>query len=128
MRQFLYHSFQAVLTLFWVVCILVSITIFAGIGFACGMLIGCWEDVHAIRFDDLEYDAVETWQQHLEVYSSVCEVQKADKIAFLLDKLKRLEYKQVAEIVPRLSGPGEYAKALDKSEKKRNGTYPSAGL
>ena len=45
MRQFLYHSFQAVLTLFWVVCILVSITIFAGIGFACGMLIGCWEDV-----------------------------------------------------------------------------------
>ena len=75
---------------------------------------------NAIRFDDLEYDAVETWQQHLEVYSSVCEVQKADKIAFLLDKLKRLEYKQVAEIVPRLSGPGEYAKALDKSEK--NGT------
>lgn len=125
MRQFLYHSFQVVLTLFWVVCIFVSIAIFAGIGFLGGMLIGCWEDVHAIRFDDLEYDSVETWQQHLEVYSSVCEVQKEDKIAFLLDKLERLEYKKVAEIVPRLSGPGEYAVALDG--KKKNGVKKDNG-
>ena len=68
------------------------------------MLIGCWEDVRDIKFDDLEYNAVETWQQHLEVYSSVCKVQKADKVAFLLDKLKRLEYKKVSEIVPEI-GP-----------------------
>ena len=47
----------------------------------------CWEDVRDIKFDDLEYNAVETWQQHLEVYSSVCEVQNADKIVFLLDKI-----------------------------------------
>lgn len=120
MRQFLYHFFQVLLTLFWVVCILAFIPVFAGIGFAGGMLIGCWEDVRDIKFDDLEYNAVETWQQHLEVYSSVCEVQKADKIAFLLDKLERLEYKKVAEIVPRLSQPGAYAKALDAGDK--NGT------
>ena len=123
MRQFLYqsfyHSFQTVLTLFWVVCILVSIVIFAGIGFACGMLIGCWEDVQAIKFADLEYDAVDTWQQHLEVYSSVCEVQEADNVAFLIDKLERLEYKKVSEIVPKLSQQGEYAVTLDA---KRNGT------
>lgn len=120
MRQFLYHSSQAVLTLFWGVCILMSIAIFGGIGFASGMFLGCWEDVSTIKFDDLEYDAIDTWQQHLEVYSSVCEVQEADKIAFLVDKLERLAYKQVSEIVPRLSQPGEYAKALDVGQK--NGT------
>ena len=120
MRQFLYHFSQILLTLFWVVCILAFIPIFAGIGFAGGMLIGCWEDVRDIKFDDLEYNAVETWQQHLEVYSSVCEVQKADTIEFLLDKLERLEYKKVSEIVPRLGQPGEYAQALDAE--KKNGT------
>ena len=120
MRQFLYHFSQVLLTLFWVVCILAFIPIFAGIGFAGGMLIGCWEDVRDIKFDDLEYNAVETWQQHLEVYSSVCEVQKADTIEFLLDKLERLEYKKVSEIVPRLGQPGEYAQALDAE--KKNGT------
>ena len=120
MRQFLYHSSQAVLTLFWFVCILVSITIFGGIGFLGGMFFGCWEDVRTIKFDDLEYDAIDTWQQHLEVYSSVCEVQEADKVAFLLGKLERLEYKKVSEIVPKLSQPGEYASALDAE--KKNGT------
>ena len=120
MRQFLYHSSQAVLTFFWVVCILVSIAIFGGIGFAGGMLVGCWEDVSTINFDDLEYDATDTWQQHLEVYSSVCEVQEADQAAFLLDKLERLDYKKVSEIVPRLSQPGEYAETLDAG--KKNGT------
>ncbi len=120
MLRFLYHCSQVLLTLFWVVCILIFIAAFAGIGFAGGMLIGCWEDVRDIKFDDLEYNAVETWQQHLEVYSSACEVQKADKIAFLLDKLERLEYKKVAEIIPRLSQPGEYAQALDAG--KKNGT------
>ena len=123
MRQFLYHFSQVLLTLFWVVCILAFIPIFAGIGFAGGMLIGCWEDVRDIKFDDLEYNAVETWQQHLEVYSTVCEVQKADKIEFLLDKLERLEYKKVSEIVPRLGQPGEYAQALDAGKEvgKENG-------
>ena len=120
MSRFLYHFSQILLTLFWFVCILAFMAAFAGIGFAGGMLIGCWEDVRDIKFDDLEYTAVETWQQHMEVYSSVCEVQKADKIRFLLDKLERLEYKRVEEIIPRLSQPGEYAKALDADEK--NGT------
>ena len=129
MFRLLYHFSQVLLTLFWVVCILVFMAAFVGIGFAGGMFIGCWEDVRDIKFDDLEYTAIETWQQHLEVYSSVCEVQKADKVVFLLDKLKRLEYKKVSEIVPKLSQPGEYAVSLDapvswnpKAEKKPNGT------
>ena len=120
MLRFLYHFSQVLLTLFWVVCILIFMAAFAGIGFAGGMFIACWDDVRHIKFDDLEYTAVETWQQHLEVYSSACEVQKADKVAFLLDKLERLEYKKVSEIIPRLSQPGEYAYALDAD--KENGT------
>ena len=131
MLRLLYHFSQVLLALFWGVCILISIAAFAGIGFAGGMLIGCWEDVRDIKFDDLEYNAVETWQQHLEVYSSVCEVQKEDKIAFLLDKLERLEYKEVSEIVPGFSQPGEYAQALDTGKKDgtvrvhlRNFAYP----
>ena len=124
MLRLLYHFFQVLLTLFWGVCILIFMAAFAGIGFAGGMLIGCWEDVRDIKFDDLEYTAIETWQQHLEVYSSACEVQTADKIAFLLDKLERLDYKKVSEIIPRLSQPGEYAQALKagKEKGKENGT------
>lgn len=114
MLRFLYHCSQTVLTLFWIVCILVSITVLAGVGFVSGMLLACWEDVQDIDLYKLEYDAdTQTWRQHLEVYSSVCEVQKTDKVAFLLDKLERLEYKKVPEIIPRLSGPGEYAIGSD---------------
>ena len=114
MLRFLYHLFQAVLTLFWLVGICVFLAIFAGIGVASGMLLACWEDVRDIDLYRLEYDAdIETWRQHLEVYSTVCEVQETDKIAFLLDKLERLEYKKVAELIPKLSAPGEYAEEKD---------------
>ena len=114
MLRFLYHCFQAVLSLFWVVCILVFIAIFAGAGFTGGILLACWEDVRDIDLNRLEYSVdTKTWRQHLEVYSSVCEVQETDKIAFLIDKLKRLKYKKVAEIIPRLSEPGQYAETLD---------------
>lgn len=114
MLRFFYHLFQAVLTLFWIVGICVFLAMFAAIGFAGGMLLACWEDVRDIDLYRLEYDAdIQTWRQHLEVYSSVCEVQETDKVAFLIDKLERLEYKKVAELIPRLSGPGEYAIATD---------------
>ena len=112
MFRFLYHLFQGVFSLFWIVGICVFLAIFAAVGFAGGMLLACWEDVRDIDLYRLEYDAdTETWRQHLEVYSAVCEVQETDKVAFLLDKLKRLEYKKVAELIPKLSAPGEYAVA-----------------
>ena len=114
MLRFIYHCFQAVLTLFWSACIILFMAIFAAVGFAGGMLLACWEDVRDIDLYRLEYDAdIQTWRQHLEVYSSVCEVQETDKVAFLVDKLERLEYKKVDEIIPRLSAPGEYAEAKD---------------
>ena len=118
MRRFLNAIFQGVLALFFSVCILVFIAIFAGIGFGCGVMLACWEDVSTLELAKLEYKGdKETWRQHLEVYSAVCEVQKADNVDFLLDKLQRLEYEPVGEIIPRLSTPGEYATALNADEK-----------
>ena len=38
MLRFLYHISQVLLTLFWVVCLLIFMAAFAGIGFAGGML------------------------------------------------------------------------------------------
>ncbi len=114
MFRLFYHCFQAVLSLFWGACILVFIAIFVGIGFAGGIFLACWKDVRGIDLNRLEYNVdTETWRQHLEVYSSVCEVRETDKAVFLLDKLERLKYKKVAEIIPRLSEPGEYTDTLD---------------
>ncbi|MCE2414468.1 PBP1A family penicillin-binding protein [Candidatus Poribacteria bacterium] len=114
MLRFLYHIFQAVLTLFWIAGICVFLAMFGAIGFASGMLLACWEDVRDIDLYRLEYDAdIQTWRQHLEVYSSVCEVQETDKVEFLTDKLERLAYKKVAKLIPRLSAPGEYAVEMD---------------
>ena len=114
MLRFLNAIFQGVLALFFIACILVFIAIFAGIGFGCGVMLACWEDVSSLDLARLEYKGdKETWRQHLEVYSSVCEVQEADNVDFLIDKLERLEYEQVGEIIPRLSTPGEYATELN---------------
>ena len=114
MLRFFYHLFQGVLTLFWLAGICVFLAIFAAIGFAGGMLLACWEDVGDIDLYRLEYDSdIETWRQHLEVYSSVCEVQETDKVEFLIDKLERLKYKKVSKLIPRLSAPGEYAVSQD---------------
>ena len=114
MPRFFSHLFQGVLAVFWIAGICVFLAIFGAIGFAGGMLLACWEDVQDIDLYRLEYAAdTQTWRQHLEVYSSVCEVQKTDKVAFLIDKLKRLEYKEVAELIPKWSVTGEYAVATD---------------
>ena len=114
MRRFLTAIFQGVLALFFSVCILVFIVIFLAVGVGCGVMLACWEDISTLDLAKLEYKGdKETWRQHLEVYSAVCEVQKADNVDFLLDKLQRLEYEKVGEIIPRLSSPGEYATALN---------------
>lgn len=108
--RLLHHCYQGLLTLLCSAGILACVAFLAALGFAGGMLLACWEDVEGIDLYKLEYDVdTQTWRQHLEVYSSVCHVQEQDKIAFLRDKLERLEYKRVDKIIPRLSGPGEYA-------------------
>ncbi len=114
MRRFFNAIFQGLLALFFSACILVFIVIFVGIGFGCGVMLACWQDMSNLDLVRLEYKSdKKTWRQHLEVYSSVCEVQEADNVDFLIDKLERLEYEQVGEIIPRLSSPGEYSTKLN---------------
>ncbi len=120
MRQFLHAFFQGVLALIFGICILGFMSVFVGIGFAGGFMLACWEDVRNIEFDQLEYVDVQIWQQHLEVYSSVCKVQESDNIDFLLEKLERLDYEKVEQVIPKITGPGTYSQELD--EEKENGT------
>ncbi len=114
MRRFLYAVFQAVLTLLFGICILGFMAIFVAIGAAGGVLLACWEDVRELDLERLEYNVDrQTWRQHLEVYSSVCKVQETDNVDFLIDKLERLKYKKVEQVIPRASEPGVYATQLN---------------
>lgn len=114
MRRFLYAFFQGVLTLLFGICILGFMAIFVVIGAAGGVLLACWEDVRYLDLDRLEYNVdMQTWRQHLEVYSSVCKVQETDNVVFLIDKLERLKYKKVEQVIPRGSEPGVYATQLN---------------
>ncbi len=122
MRRFLQAFFQGMLTLNFGICILGFIAGFVGIGFAGGFILACWEDVRNIEFDQLEYVDVQIWQQHLEVYSSVCKVQENDKIDFLIEKLEKLGYQKVKQVIPQITGPGTYASKLDGEKSERSGT------
>lgn len=114
MRRFLYAFFQGVLTLLLGICILGFMAIFVAIGVAGGLLLACWEDVRYLDLERLEYNVdMQTWGQHLEVYSSVCKVQETDNVAFLIDKLERLKYKKVGQVIPGASEPGVYATQLN---------------
>ena len=67
-----------------------------------GVLGGCSRHRPMI---DLEYDAdIRDMADSIWKFTpQSAKYRKTDKIAFLLDKLKRLEYKKVAELIPRLS-------------------------
>ena len=89
--------FRGVLTLLLIGTICVMMLIFVGVGFVGGVVIKSWDSIDHIDLGQLEYREVDTWKQHLEVYSSLCTVQPGDSIDFLLDKLKRLEYPEKAK-------------------------------
>ena len=92
-RPYFSTLYQGILSSIFVSFILVFSVICFGIGVAGGFILGCWEDVAALDLKNLEYKTdSETWRQHLEVYSSICEVQRKDTAVFLKDKLQRLEY------------------------------------
>ncbi len=85
-----------------------------GIGFVGGVVLASWELIKDIDLGQLEYRQSDTWKQHLEVYSSVCMVQQEDLIAFLLDKLKRLEYEESQQKFIKPSTVGQYSTVLDE--------------
>ena len=104
---------RGTLTLFLIAAICVVILIFVGIGFVGGVVLDSWDTIKDIDLDQLEYRDVNTWKQHLEVYSALCRVQPGDSIDFLLDKLKRLEYEESGEFI-KPSVVGQYSVGRDE--------------
>ena len=103
---------RGTLTLFLLTIICVIMLIFVGIGFVGGVALDSWDTIKDIDLGQLEYREVNTWKQHLEVYSSLCTVQPGDSIDFLLDKLKRLEYEESGEFI-KPSVVGQYSVGRD---------------
>ncbi len=125
MRRFLSNSFQVILSLIFAGIILVFFVICFGIGVAGGFMLGCWEDVAALDLEDLEYKKdTQTWRQHLEVYSSICEVQLKDTAVFLIDKLQphRLDYEEIMPGRKGINSPGQYLLQLSGEKDKQSGT------
>ena len=125
MLRFLSNFFQVILSLIFAIIIFVFFVSCFGIGVAGGFLLGCWEDVAALDLKNLEYKVdKQTWRQHLEVYSSICEVQVKDTAVFLIDKLQphRLDYEEIMPGGTGINSPGEYLVQLSGKREKQNGT------
>ncbi len=123
MRRFLSNSLQVILSTIFVSFMFVFFVICFGIGVASGFMLGCWEDVAALDLVNLNYkEDKQTWRQHLEVYSSICEVQLKDSAVFLTDKLQRLEYEEIKQGGTGINSPGQYLLQLSGEKEKQNGT------
>ena len=122
MRSILTTFLQVILSTLFVAIILVFFIICFGIGVAGGFMLGCWEDIASLNLQKLEYKQdTHTWRQHLEVYSSVCEVQLKDSAVFLVDKLDRLEYEKVLPDARGINSPGQYQVQLSGEKGKQSG-------
>ncbi len=123
MLRFLTKTLQVILSLIFLSFIIAFFVICFGIGVAGGFMLGCWEDVASLDLQKLEYEQdTQTWRQHLEVYSSNCEVQLQDTAVFLIDKLERLEYEKILPGKKGINSPGQYLVQLTGKKGKQNGT------
>ena len=123
MPRFLSHTLQVILSIIFATFIMVFFIICFGIGVAGGFMLGCWEDVASLDLQKLEYKQdTQTWRQNLEVYSSICEVQLEDTSVFLIDKLKRIEYKNILPGNKDINSPGQYLLQLNGKTGEQNGS------
>lgn len=123
MRAFLTHTLNVVFSIIFAAVLLVFFIVCFGIGVAGGFMLGCWEDVASLELQKLEYKQdTHTWRQHLEVYSSICEVQMRDTAVFLVDKLERLHYEKMPPDARGINSPGQYLVKLSGEPRKQDGT------
>ncbi len=122
MRRILDKILQSTLTIILSAFMLVFFVLCFCFGVAGGFTLGCWQDVAALDLNRLEYNEdKQTWRQHLEVFSSICEVQPNDPAIFLIDKLNRLEYEEVPSKYKGVNSPGQFQAKLSGEEKVQNG-------
>lgn len=122
MRKLLSYILQALLSCVFVTLIIVFLLICFGLGVGGGFSLGCWQDVAALDLRKLEYEQdTQTWRQHTEIYSSICEVQHKDSVVFLVDKLQRLEYELIEPGRRGINSQGQYFLKLNGEKGKQNG-------
>ena len=122
MRHIIDNILQTLLTIVFSGFLLIFFIVCFCIGVACGFTIGCWQDVSVLGLNRLEYkEDKQTWRQHLEVYSSICEVEKANTADFLIDKLQRLEYEELAPSFKDVNSPGQFLVKVSGESEKQNG-------
>ena len=123
MHSILNKILQSILTIIFSLFLLMFFVICFCLGVAGGFTLGCWQDVAALDLNRLEYNEdKQTWRQHLEVFSSICEVQPNDTVIFLIDKLNRLEYEELPSENIGVNSPGQFQVKLAGKEKVQNGT------
>lgn len=123
MKRILNLILQVLLTIFFTGALLVFFAVCFAIGVAGGFTLGCWEDVAALDLEKLKYtEDTQTWRQHTEIYSSVCEVQRKDTTTFLIDKLQRLDYEIVKSGESGITSQGQYLTLLTGANVTQNGS------
>ena len=114
---------DSILQTFLTIVLSGMLLIFFCIGVVGGFTIGCWQDIAVLDLNRLEYkEDKQTWRQHLEVYSTICEVQRTNSVAFLIDKLQRLEYEEVSPPTKGVNSQGQFHVKLRGEIGKRNGS------
>lgn len=123
MKRILNFILQVILTIIFTSALLVFFAVCFAIGVGGGFTLGCWEDVVALDLDKLKYTKdTQTWRQHTEIYSSVCEVQRKDTTTFLIDKLKRLDYELKKSSDSGVTSQGQYSTNLTGASGLQNGS------
>lgn len=123
MRRILDNILQSFLTIVMSGLLLIFFIACFCIGVVGGFTIGCWQDIAVLDLNRLEYkEDKQTWRQHLEVYSTICEVQRTNSAVFLIDKLQRLEYEEVSPPTKGVNSQGQFHVKLQGEIGKRNGT------
>ncbi len=123
MKRILNFILQVFLTIIFTGALLVFFAVCFAIGVSGGFTLGCWEDVVALDLEKLKYtEDTQTWRQHTEIYSSICEVQQKDTTTFLIDKLQRLDYESIKSGGSGISSPGQYFTTLKGANEKQNGS------
>lgn len=123
MLRLLNTILQLILTIIFTGALLIFFAVCFAIGVAGGFTLGCWEDVVALDLEKLKYTKdTQTWRQHTEVYSAVCEVQRNDTTTFLIDKLQRLDYEMKKSSDLGVTSQGQYSTNLTGVTGKQNGS------
>lgn len=120
--RILNNILQAILTTLFSGFLLIFFVICFCLGVAGGFTLGCWQDIAALDLNRLEYkEDKQTWRQHTEVYSSICEVQPNDTADFLIDKLHRLDFEEISTDNKGINSPGQFQIHLNGKKKEQNG-------